>query len=793
MASRSLGDVGLWRNFENDAFARVGRSCEAALAIGAARSSGSCSFLWALAAFVAVLLTPVAAEGSPIIARASAGDVVPAPVFFFVHLGDIWRYDESAGVSMVVPAEGKALGHPSWSLDGAALAWEEREMVGGHRYDTVVFVGPPSGAGGEQVEWIIEDASSPAVSPDGRYVLYETSSGSGATSLRVVDAAGRPVATIKGGRNGCWIASGFSASAGPEVASDPEATSDLEAAATAASGLSIAFDRDVESFPGNRGFYLYDLGTGKESRVSVPNAWAPQAGPGGHGFLFTRIDESAGIVHLAKITDRAVEELVDVTKNDAFDYRWCPGWPGDDVPYLELVPMGGGRSDIFRVVDLGGRVGPELALLASSFGWNASLPSGSPFSDLERGDPYYEAVACLWTKEIIGGFADGTFRTGEPVRRAQMAKMLDGALGMPVYPGILPAPFLDLGENMSPLYPREFVSASYHYGLVQGYGGGVFRPWTSITRAQAVTLVVRAAEVYLPWALASPPSGWTGATSWFADPDHGPNTLVAEYNGLLAGIELSGWDLLAPATRGEVAQLLANLLRLRGPLYDSDALPGPSGTAWGSSTGAVPHAPPFVEPIGNIVFDGDSLTAGSTATDPYPSQVMRGFRTGVECVNLGIGGQRLQEMLSNAPAKVDPLHRSYLGQNVVVIWGGTNDMRHWAHPPEAVYSRLREYCLQRRAAGYAVVVLTMLPRTDGAYPPNLEADRQTFNRLIRATWPGFADALVDMGTDPLVGLQGCELDARLFSPDRVHLNNTGLSVVAGRVGQVLRVLDSAGM
>ncbi len=753
-------------------------------------------FLWALATAVAVWATPAAAEGPPTVAQASAGDVVPAPVFFFVHLGDIWRYEESAGVSMVVPAEGKALGHPSWSLDGGALAWEERETIGGDRRETVVFVGPPAGTGGGQVNWVIEGASSPAVSPDGRFVLYETSLAGGTTSLHVVDAAGKPVVSIKGARNGCWVASGFtasagSASAGSEAASASEATSSPDAAAMPATGLSIAFDRELESFPVNRGFYVYALGTGKESRISVPNAWAPQAGPGGRSFLFTRVDESTGAVHLAQITDRVVEELVDVTKNDAFDYRWCYGWDGGDVPYVELAPMGGGRSDISRVVELGGRVGPELALLASSFGWDASLPAGSPFSDLERGDPYYEAVACLWMRQIIGGYSDGTFRPSEPVRRAQMAKMLDGTLGMPVYPGILPAPFLDLGQNMSPLYPREFVSAAYHYGLIQGYREGVFRPWAWVSRAQTVTLVVRAAGVYLPWALASPPSGWTGATSGFSDPDHGSNVHVAEYNGLLAGLDLSGWDLLAPATRGEVAQLLTNLMRLRGPLYDSDSLPGSPGAAVGAGTGAVPHVP-VIEPIGSIVFDGDSLTAGSTATDPYPSQVMRAFRSGVRWVNLGIGGQRLLEMLANAPSKVDPLYRSDLGQNVVVIWGGTNDMRHWAHPPSVVYSRLREYCLGRRAAGYTVVVLTMLPRTDGAYPPSLEADRQTLNRLIRATWPGFADALVDMGADPLVGLWGRELDTVLFSPDRVHLNNTGLSVVAGRVGQQLRILDAAG-
>ena len=45
-----------------------------------------------------------------------------------------------------------------------------------------------------------------------------------------------------------------------------------------------------------------------------------------------------------------------------------------DVPYVELVPMAGGRSDIYSGRRPAGRAGPELAFLASSFGWNASLP-----------------------------------------------------------------------------------------------------------------------------------------------------------------------------------------------------------------------------------------------------------------------------------------------------------------------------------------------------------------------------------------------------------------------------------
>ena len=61
--------------------------------------------------------------------------------------------------------------------------------------------------------------------------------------------------------------------------------------------------------------------------------------------------------------------------------------------------------------------------------------------------------------------------------------------------------------------------------------------------------------------------------SQFGDPTHGPNIEKAEYNGLLSGIwasttipapGLAGWDTGADATRGEVAQILWNLLNLLG-------------------------------------------------------------------------------------------------------------------------------------------------------------------------------------------------------------------------------------
>ena len=73
-----------------------------------------------------------------------------------------------------------------------------------------------------------------------------------------------------------------------------------------------------------------------------------------------------------------------------------------------------------------------------------------------------------------------------------------------------------------------------------------------------MTMVVRAAEDLNPGAIQQPPLGWKGRLST-KDPAHGPNIARAEYSGLLAGIDLTGFSVSAKATRGEIAQIIWNL------------------------------------------------------------------------------------------------------------------------------------------------------------------------------------------------------------------------------------------
>ena len=73
-------------------------------------------------------------------------------------------------------------------------------------------------------------------------------------------------------------------------------------------------------------------------------------------------------------------------------------------------------------------------------------------------------------------------------------------------------------------------------------------------------MVVRAVDDLRPGLLATPPGGWPATSSWAKNATHGANAARAEYNGLLSGLDLAGLSPTGSMNRGEVAQVLHNLL-----------------------------------------------------------------------------------------------------------------------------------------------------------------------------------------------------------------------------------------
>jgi len=252
------------------------------------------------------------------------------------------------------------------------------------------------------------------------------------------------------------------------------------------------------------------------------------------------------------------------------------------------------------------------------------------FDDVPADHQYSEAISDLSQRGIISGFGDGTFGPAKPVTRQQFAKMIDRTLGLPVDES-MSSPFTDLGADiLAPgpgvdnLYPHEYVAAAWNHGITTGITPTSFGPFNNISRAQVVTMVVRALEMLHPTLLTSPDAGY--ANTWGASFSsiHGPNARIAESNGLLAGLPLTGTanDPWAPMPRGEVAQVLHNVLEslddTGGPPTTPPTTGGPPTTP--PTTGGPPTTPPTTggPPTTPPTTGGPPATPPTTAPQPPP-------------------------------------------------------------------------------------------------------------------------------------------------------------------------------
>lgn len=178
-----------------------------------------------------------------------------------------------------------------------------------------------------------------------------------------------------------------------------------------------------------------------------------------------------------------------------------------------------------------------------------------------------------------------------------------------------------------------------------------------------------------------------------------------------------------------------------------------------------------------IVFDGDSMTAGSGVFRgaTYPALTADGI-IGAKVHKFGVAGQNVALMLADAATQIDPLVDP-TRLNVLCLLGGTNDLNNGAASAETVYTRIVTYCQARRAAGFKVIVGTVLPRDPAGSGEAFEADRQSVNTSIRANWATFADALADVGADILIGSVGAFSNMAYFA-DGTHPTSLGCEIIA---------------
>lgn len=172
------------------------------------------------------------------------------------------------------------------------------------------------------------------------------------------------------------------------------------------------------------------------------------------------------------------------------------------------------------------------------------------FADVPPNHMYWTAIIGLKRLGAAAGYPPEagmvSFRPDSSFTRGHFAKLLVEALDLP--------------------HQGDYVQTLAQLGILRGTAPGRLLPYEPLTRAQLATLIVRAADTLNIELLHIWDRDTVQSPMAQFDRTHGPNVAVSQFAGLWNGVASykPGWDPWAPATRGEAAQVLWNLITARG-------------------------------------------------------------------------------------------------------------------------------------------------------------------------------------------------------------------------------------
>ncbi len=181
----------------------------------------------------------------------------------------------------------------------------------------------------------------------------------------------------------------------------------------------------------------------------------------------------------------------------------------------------------------------------------------------------------------------------------------------------------------------------------------------------------------------------------------------------------------------------------------------------------------------NIAMEGDSLTVG------LGNRLCGAVQTG-NCINSGIVGRRVDEMIVTARTDVDNQVGAE-GNDVLILWGGTNDLWQKFHSPDpatnaaAIYEQIKIFVAERRANGWDRIYVMTLPPMNPTYVVGTEP----LNDLIRQNAAG-ADGILDVGAD---GRLANAFDPAMRAADGIHFGDGGRAVVMEYILGAIAELD----
>lgn len=273
-------------------------------------------------------------------------------------------------------------------------------------------------------------------------------------------------------------------------------------------------------------------------------------------------------------TVKVVDEDNDLVRTLLNDVEICSGyhsysWNGKDTggDYVN-------DGDYEFVIVVENNDGDDSARADVEVDSNGSSSSSrcAGYEDVSETNPYCDAIEYVTEEGIFSGYPDGTFKPYQFINRAETTKVI--LLGFDYTIMSSDGTNLGFSDVSVDAWYMPYLRTARHYGIVQGYPDGTFKPANTVNRVELLKLFLETADVSVP-ACTSKPYNDTPISEWYSK-----YVCYAKKYDLMEADVYNNFNPSAPMSRGDVAELFYRFYE--EGLYDDVGTSGTSTTVSGS-------------------------------------------------------------------------------------------------------------------------------------------------------------------------------------------------------------------
>lgn len=239
--------------------------------------------------------------------------------------------------------------------------------------------------------------------------------------------------------------------------------------------------------------------------------------------------------------DSGYKKIVMVVSTVAIDYYDLNAFEDYSYPYSYQASLVGGGNYVDSVND--------VVPASVTFGNNNVNYGSANFYDVDASNKNYVAINFLFSKGVIKGYDDGSFRPYFVINRAEFLKMLIEGAGITPDPARYNSCFSDVVSD----WYAPYVCYAKEKGWVEGYGDGTFKPANEVNKVEALKMLLKVNGVQVPTIVPFNPYSDVASGAWYA-----PYVVKAKELGIL---EEEG-SVYSPGDSARRAGVAENIYRL---------------------------------------------------------------------------------------------------------------------------------------------------------------------------------------------------------------------------------------